>query len=509
MRTIGIKPHEVAILSVVAALGLAHLAYPFGGDQALFALGALDIRQHAVLYRDFWDFKQPGIFVFYWLAGSLFGFTEVGIHTLELLWMVGLAVVLLLTVRRWGESGLVVALAPVLTVANYYVVADTWHLTQVEGLVGLPMYLAMWYASVPQASVDARRLALSGLMGGLVLVFKFMFAPILATFWITALAFKLRHRRPRGRQLARIVSPILAGLLAPLAVMVLYFAWTDTLALAWWTWVDFPRAVVRQIPLPTAWRLVGAVDWFAHRFAWLVALAVIGGWARWRRGLDALTVNLVAWCVVAGIVVVAQVQSWWEYHLLLPFVPLGVLAAVGVAALVTWARTAEPAMARWPGAVVVLAAVSLLATPALGLLMRKAMPLVQEGVTSAAARRQYQRAVSPEYATALTEVAFLQEPTSRPGRIYVLGSPLYNYLSQRGQAIPLNGWFMEVALPEQWQQVAEELGQARPPYIFVARLEAELIARHGPGLAALLQTSYRPLRESRAGRWYVLAAAPG
>jgi hypothetical protein len=36
----GIRPVDLGVLIIVAALGLGHLAYPFGGDQALFVIGA-------------------------------------------------------------------------------------------------------------------------------------------------------------------------------------------------------------------------------------------------------------------------------------------------------------------------------------------------------------------------------------------------------------------------------------------------------------------------------------
>ena len=106
-------------------------------------------------------------------------------------------------------------------------------------------------------------------------------------------------------------------------------------------------------------------------------------------------------------------------------------------------------------------------------------------------------------ATVLSEVAFLREPGNLPGRIYVFGNPLYYFLSGRGQAIPLNGWFMELMLTDQWQQVERQLEEVLPPYIFVARDEADLITKRSPQLAHLLRTAYMPLRASQAGSWYV------
>jgi hypothetical protein len=498
---IDLRPLDLVVIAAVALLGLGHLAYPFSGDQALFAIAARDLDHGAVLYRDVWDFKQPGIFAFYWAAGRLLGFDEMGIHALELAWMLALSLVLVVTLRRWTSSSFAAGLAPLLTVGNYYAISESWHLTQVEGLVGLPMYLALWYAST-----EARpgRLFVSGAMGGLVLLLKLMFLPILAAFWLTAIAWDVVRHGLGVRRLAAVVAPIVAGCLAPLLVALAYFAWTDSLGVAAWTWFDFPRAVVREIPTPSVWRLVTAVEWFAKGYAWLLALAVIGGAAAGRRRDDALGVNLVLWCLVGVGVILVQVQSWWQYHFLLLFVPVGVLAAVGVDALRRWMRAGDRVLAgRWGTALLLLTLVCL-AAPTLGLLARKTVALVEHRFAwDPDARRRYQRQMSRDYATMLDEVAFLGEPGSLPGRIYVFGDPLYHLLSGRGQAIPLNGWFMEVAPAAQWAQVMAQLDAARPPYVFVAPTEAALIARHAPALDAFLRTAYRPLRESRAGVWYV------
>ena len=66
----------VVALTFVIALGLSKLAYPLMGDQALFLLGGRTIDGGGILYRDFWDIKPPGIFLFYFIAGKLFGFSE-------------------------------------------------------------------------------------------------------------------------------------------------------------------------------------------------------------------------------------------------------------------------------------------------------------------------------------------------------------------------------------------------------------------------------------------------
>jgi hypothetical protein len=419
--------------------------------------------------------------------------------------MLLLAVLAMVVMRRSGQQPLVVALAPLLTVGHYYAVSETWHLTQVEGLVGLPMLLALWYASAPGGPPRPSRLFLSGLMGGLVLVFKLVLLPILLAFWLTTLVLAVRRHGVAPRRLVATVASIVAGLLGPLAVVAAYFAWTGTLGLAWWTWIDFPRRVVAEIPAPSLWRLVGALEWFASRFAWLLALAVIGAGASARRA-DPVALNLVWWCLLGGAVILAQVQSWWQYHFHLLFVPLGLLAALGVGTLHAWSRRAAPLLGTRAGTGLLLLALVSLPASELGLLARKVVALAQRGwAWSDESRLRYQQAMSGAYVTVEADVAFLRRPESLPGRIYVFGDPLYHFLSGRGQAIAVNGWFMEMAPAEQWEQVAVQLAQARPPYIFVAPIEGELIRRHSARVATLLQTAYRVLREGPTGRWYVRA----
>jgi hypothetical protein len=85
----------------IAVLGAARLAYPFHGDQALFMLGARTLAGGGTLYVDFWDCKQPGIYLLYLLAGRFFGFDEIGVHLFELVWNLGWAAAVISTTRSW------------------------------------------------------------------------------------------------------------------------------------------------------------------------------------------------------------------------------------------------------------------------------------------------------------------------------------------------------------------------------------------------------------------------
>lgn len=122
--------------------GVLCLALPFWGDQALFTVYARQLAGGAVPYPDIFDVKQPGIFVFYLLGASLFGYTEVGIDLFKLLYWLGFSLFALAALRpyfstRWGRS-----LVPVFTVAVYYLHAGLLDLTQIEILVGFPILVA-------------------------------------------------------------------------------------------------------------------------------------------------------------------------------------------------------------------------------------------------------------------------------------------------------------------------------------------------------------------------------
>src|SRR5512138_3054463 len=76
----------LAVLAV-ALLGLSQCWIPLDGDQAFFLHAARLLDAGGALYRDVWDVKQPGIFLFYEAAGRLTGFSDFSVHLLEALWL--------------------------------------------------------------------------------------------------------------------------------------------------------------------------------------------------------------------------------------------------------------------------------------------------------------------------------------------------------------------------------------------------------------------------------------
>jgi len=499
---------DLLVIALVILIGLVHLPYPFHGDQALFTVGASKISRGALLYRDFWDLKQPGIFGFYLLAGTLFGFSEVGIHAFELFYMVVFSVVLLITLKSYFKSPAIASLVPLLTVGMYYGVSRDWHLTQVEGLVGFPMFLSLWFASQysRRKGRGALQVFLSGFMGGLVLLFKFLFFPILISFWLTMLidAVAQKHEQLLGA-LIRISVPVILGLLFPLAIMIGYFAWFDILNLLNHTFFEYPARAVAELPGHHIGFIKEGFLWWLSGFTPLTAFAFVWAYASLNKRIELLTANFGLWLVLGLCVIFLQRHSWWEYHYLLLFVPLGVLAAKGLDVL--WERIKEtnPSLSYGKNRMAVVLGVALLFSPILVSLVSKSLSVARAGFALRKEQRlKYQSKISEHYKTAMTEVAFLSEPDSLPGDIYICGNPVYYYLSGRNQAIAINGWSINLLLPEQWAQLTNQLAEVLPPYIFADTLNAELIFKLSPQTSRFIEENYRVLRRSDAGTWYVL-----
>ena len=153
---------DALVLAAIVVLGLVNLPQPFAWDQAMFTIGARELASGAVLYRDYWDPKQPGMFAFYWLGGRLFGFSEAGEHIFELLVMLtfGAALIQIVGSRygRWmGRS------AALLSVGLFFsCCSDSLH-SQIECVAGLPLLLALVFAayvlpSLPKPKARALRI---------------------------------------------------------------------------------------------------------------------------------------------------------------------------------------------------------------------------------------------------------------------------------------------------------------------------------------------------------------
>jgi len=497
---------ELGVLAAVLALGVLALPTPATGDQALFLVGAREMAHGATYYRDFWDIKQPGIYWFYELARPLGG-GILAVHVLELVWQLGLAVLLQRAGRGLFRRPAVGAVLPLLVVGVYYASARPVNLTLIEGLVGLPLLgslLLVWRAARSQ------RLALfavAGLVGGVVPVFKVVEGALLLVVLVSGLVRLRQTSASRAEQL-RAAAAYAAGAALP-AVGVLGWALArHELRLLVRTTLVYPPQVSALAGMHTTYELHVAARQVATSGTLLLALAVVALLPGVGRRLDLMTLSCLAWIAVGGGVILLQKPNAYEVFLLL--VPVGLLAAAGLQRVLDVVAE-RPRVALRAG----------LAVAGLALLLPTLSPLAAEvrvlgehggGVTSAD-RVAVGDAETDEYADTSADLAAVH-PLLPPGPVYVLGHPLLQQLLGAPSALELNGWSPEQFVPQQWREWQRELERTHPTVVFVDHGALPLVQQGAPEAMAYLRAHYRVVRTSPAadragGTWWVTSLPPG
>jgi hypothetical protein len=166
----------LALIAFVLLLALPTLTYPLGRDQGEFATIGRGLLEGRVPYRDLWNPKPPAVFYLYAGAMSIFGQTTAALRALDLLLMPGMMLGLYwIGTRLYSRT---VGLWAALLFAIFYFTETFWTLTQNDGLVLLPMILAL--ACVVEASHRPARTArlllfIAGALAGIVFWFKYPF----------------------------------------------------------------------------------------------------------------------------------------------------------------------------------------------------------------------------------------------------------------------------------------------------------------------------------------------
>jgi hypothetical protein len=496
-----LRPSRFALwtLLFIALIGATRIPEPFEGDQAFFTLTARSLVHGARLYVDVWDNKQPGIFLFYALAGRLFGFGEVGVHLLELVYQLITAAALIGFMQRQLRQPLFACLAGFLAVGSFYLCAAGWHLGQVEGLVGLPILVSVALASRSAASRAERRAQMlgAGLAMGCVALFKLVLSPIPVLGWLIAYLVCGLEEGPSALSFfSDWLLPAIAGVGAVLAAAVLWLThhggWHELL----WTWFIYPLVASSEIARAPWARLGQSASWLASNYGVGIILAAgcALGWRGWRK--EIATIQALAWLLLGAGAIVAQKLSYYEYHFLLLVPPLAILAARGADGLATeasWLRARPRAM------VVGLVAIALLPgyLPAL-----KRSASAFHALAEPSPLRAYQDRRSPAYRTWHSELAFLNDPSSRSGPIYVFGDPRILWLGHREQAGAINGWSWGKYPQRLWDRLPEQLATSHPAYVMISDHYSEMVRERSPATMALLAQRYQVRNSTSSGTWY-------
>jgi len=512
------------VLAAIAAFGALNLFQPMPTDAALFLLGARAIDAGQVLYVDFWDNKQPGIYVFYWVAGKLFGFREEGVFAFELAWMLVLSVVLIAGLRHYFRQPWLAGVVPLALLGVYYFHAGPRDVGQLEMISALPTTICVLLLAGAWRTPLARGGAcvVAGAAAGITVVFKLALAPMFIPLVLLATWEAARRQQP-GHRLA--VVPVMwigftLGVALVLGAVALAFAARGALDALLWTSFAYPHLVLRDIDAgliatAPAMRLVNSAGWYLAIFSpWLLFAAF--SLSRLPRAEEpALSRLLLVWLLSAAGVVLIQRFSWWTWHLMLLFVPTVVLVVRGVDVALVILRQRLPTHPK-----LLMPAAVLLVFPPLASMLPAAAQEAKLAIRMVAHPDYlpteqdfhrgdrvdlYRQRMSEDYRLYMPMTEFLRRPDSLPGPIYVFGNALIYLFAGRTQALPEQGCCWDLFVSPQWEMLPRRLEQFRPIYVFVDPPMLDMIPVRSPAAWAVLEGDYVVERDEPTGRWYRLA----
>lgn len=485
------------VLALIAIVGAVNLPMPFGGDQAMFISYARSMDAGSLLYRDLWDSKPPGIYLFYLLAGRLFGFNQIGGHALELLYLLAFSLVLMWTSRSWLDERVARLALPLFAVGIYYLIAETKQMAQVEVLAGFPIYLALWFGVKGENARSIRRCAFaSGLAGGSVVWLKIYFLPILAVIWGATLLGARREPGGWPRACVRRIVATGAGFSVPVLAML---AWVLAHGVArefWWTAFVYPHSAVAMLH-HNEYRMQRVMTWLAASDA--LAL-LLGAWAVWTvfrgRRTRGMFGGAVIWLLVGLLLIVGE-KSWWKYYSLILVVPIGMLAALGLDDV--WRRTGRR------GKLLLAAGSLLLLLSPFHYFASKFNMLRRHdfGVTLAS-RTDFRKEMHQPFDDSLDEAEFIRSEIGPDETFHVFGDPLILMLSGRSDAIPINGWAPQTWSPEMWNRIFDQLREARPDYVYISAYVGALMRPRAPALWQFLKDNYSVVTSDKYHAWVEL-----
>jgi hypothetical protein len=443
--------------------------------------------------------KPPGIYGIFALAGRLFGFSEVGMHLFDLIWMLALAVILRVTLAGYFQRSWLSAILAWMTVGLYFSQIDPRQQMQVESLVNLPLYIVVWgLVQASQASQQRWRwLVMAGIAGGVLLLFKLIYLPMLVAFWLLYLLHACwRRRESLVAAIGESVWPAL-GVLFPIIPVMLYWQSQGVLNDAMYTIFQHPPLMMKELPKKSLQQLIFSLVWFVRKFAPLIVLMGYGA-VKMRQRIDLLAALMWAWIVLGFGMILSQSLSWWSYHFLLLLVPVGILATKGLEIALRSSR-------QWGLRLAIVSLMGLLLCNVYSIGMI-GQHMAQSGfLLSPASKVAYETRKFDRYAKSLTVANAFNRSPRRPGDIFVMGEPIIYHMVGRYQGIPLIGWITELLLEKQWPELINQIQSAQLPYIFI---ETDVISSPEirqdllKSFLDYLQQHYRAIEKTEVGVWY-------
>ena len=318
-----------------ALLLLVTLLLPLGFDNDLYeSMGWALYAYHGLPYIGSWDHNFPGIVFVHWASIALFGASDLGFRSFDLIVHVAFAAVFYRFLRNWLSP--IASAFGVLLYALYYA-SGQWGLAgQRDTYVGfLLMGAASLFVSTRRSYAIKGRAFLMGILCGCAFLMRptyiFFSISFLIFFWIE------RHRvQPCALFLAGSVAPIIAFLLP-------YVFIPNGLTQVWDTIIRFNLQVYSEVHVPVALFTGGRA--VIYTLALLGLVRASAAWKMHRR--DAMMFVMLS---VSALISPIWMGKYFSYH----FEPF-VLIAIGFSAFgfewimervpVLWARISLGALA--------------------------------------------------------------------------------------------------------------------------------------------------------------------
>jgi len=346
----------VAAFCWIGWLLLQLLDFGFGRDQGIFAVVGRTILERGMPYRDAWDFKPPGIFFIYALAGA----SVAGIRIVEVAAWISLVVAFGRLSRIYLGSAIAGTLGAMVAVTAH-VQLEFWHTAQPESFGAVAIAWAVALAGGASSAVDLsqasrlRRMIASGICYGVAAVLK----PTMGIAVLGSLALVLIAERRRGPLNFRSLAPAGAlafGALLPGLICLAFFAARGALPHMLQALVGFAphyTALAWQNAQPAEVALTLVRQWL-FEYSLLVPIGLVSLLAaRWTRELRAglLHLGVVIACLLAGVLIQGKLFAY-HFDAVLPLTAL--VAGWGLWALWERSRRWTPGVAAF-GAVLVTA----------------------------------------------------------------------------------------------------------------------------------------------------------
>ncbi|MCC6805637.1 MAG: glycosyltransferase family 39 protein [Anaerolineae bacterium] len=460
----------VGLIAVVTVIALPVITYPLGRDQGEFATIGRGILDGRIPYVDLWNPKPPAVFYVYGLAMTLFGRTTEALRAIDLLIFPVIAGGLYWIGRRIANAR--VGLWAALLFGVFYFTETFWTLTQNDGIVLLPMTLAMVCAM--QAADGSKRSALwafgAGALTAYAVWFKYPFVLFAGAVVVAYIFVGEQRAAPLRRD--SILAFIGGGLLVGLAG-VAYLAAIG----AWDALVESARVTASY----TAQGIgdVGAALRTAFGFRWehwgaLFLLALVGLVFAVRHFNRRSLWGIVGVWLAAGAAIMLVQLKFYDYHWLPMLPPLALIGAGAVEAVAnTLPRRSGSQTRPYTAVLRSILAIALLVTLT-AVIWSRALPYLTgtEDRTAYYSHFQAGEFVADE---SLRVAEFLRERVTPGDSLFIWGfRPEVYYLSQLNPASRFIFQFPLVAdwYPAEWrQQTVDILWAALPPYVLVLQVD--------------------------------------